>query len=144
MARKSSFVAVLIAVASVLNACGGSGPVATPTAVAAPTAAPTATATPQAGPFSGQRWQEMPLPDGTKVNETSADMATLSVPLNAQAAEEWFQTTWSADGFKLATKGNVQKGMSYNFVKGDYIYSCIFPTGSSGDSTTVYLEREKR
>lgn len=134
----------LVALAVALAACGGSAAVATPTVPAPPTAAPTATATPVAGPFSGQRWQEMPLPEGTRVEETSPDTATLSVPLSPSAAEEWFQKTWSADGFKLATKGNVQKGMSYNFIKGDYIYSCIFPGDASGDSATVFLEREKR
>lgn len=143
-ARRGLFLGLVLLLAALVAACGGAGPAATPTAGSTPTAAPTPTAPPAAGPFTGQRWQEAPVPDGTKIEETGPDTATLIVSLDAAAAEDWFQTTWSADGFKLATKGTVQQGMSYNFIKGEYIYSCIFPAGSSGSATTVYLEREKR
>ena len=155
MARRSiARIAGLVAMlALVVGAMGCGTPVPSPTPVAAggggagaaaqATAAPTPMPAQQAGPHAGQRWQDMPIPDGAEVSETGNNTASVKVPLTGQAAEDWFLKVWAADGFKLTTKGNIARGMAYNWKKGDHIYSCIFPRPVSEDpETTVILERE--
>ena len=150
IARLAGLVAML---ALVVGSTGCGSPAASPTsgaagggagAAAQATAAPTPTPEQKGGPHAGQRWQDMPIPDDAEVSETGSDAATVKVKLKGQAAEDWFLKAWADDGFRLTTKGNTAKGMAYNWKKGDYIYTCIFPRPVSEDpETTVTLEREK-
>ena len=156
MARRlaARFAGLVAMLALVVGSIGCGSPAASPTPVAAggggaavaaqATAAPTPTPEPKGGPHAGQRWQDMPIPDGAEVAETGNDTASVKVKMKPQEAEAWFQKVWTDDGFRLTTKGNVSKGMAYNWKKGDYIYSCIFPRPVTEDpEVTVILEREK-
>ena len=130
------------------------GIVTAPTVTPTPTPRVTPTArvaareprTPPADTRVFARWKDMPIPLGTEVRETGDDTAEAVVTMGYEDTKEWFYIVLPSESFRRGARGDTSRGFEVNWVKGDYIYTCVLPraTGADDRETTVYLERARR